>query len=158
MLSPLAAWRAPANTGGFGRGLESLAYLARNEEKKDAVREFLLGYVNSHKKRVQLAALNGLGTLGDAKAIPALETFTAGAKDSPERGAAANSLTILRESRKPSVELGALRNEVLSLQKENRDLRKEFDDLKKKLDALLPGPAKTNKANAGSKTPSKTGK
>ena len=37
---------------GFGQGLETLVYLARNEEKKDNVREFLLGYVISKKRPV----------------------------------------------------------------------------------------------------------
>jgi len=132
-------------TSGFSRGLENLAYLARNEEKKDSLREFLLGFVDSKKKRVKLAAINALGTLGDAKAIAPLETFTSGTKESPERTAAEKSLASLRDTKKPSVELGALRNEVLALQKENKDLRKEFDELKKKVDATSAAAGKTNK-------------
>jgi HEAT repeat protein len=135
-------------TGGFARGLENLAWLARNQEKKDAVREFLVGYVNSKKQRVQLATINALGTLGDPKAIAVLEKFTTAKKESPERVAAEKSLTSLRDTKKPSAELGTLRSEVLNLQKENRELRKEFDELKKRLDVVAPKPlaAKTNKA------------
>ncbi len=137
-------------TGGFARGIDTLAYLARNEEKKELVREFLLGQVNSKRKRVQLAAISGLGTLGDQKAIAVLEKFTNASKESRERIAAEKSLTALRDAKKPSAELGVLRSEVLNLQKDNRDLRKEFDDLKKKVEAgsITTLVGKTNKPSA----------
>ena len=144
-------------TAGFSRALENLAHLARNEEKKDSLREFFVGYVNSNKKRVQLAALNGLGTLGDSKAIAVLEKFTNAGKESPERIAAEKSLASLRDAKKPSVELGQIRNEVLNLQKENRALRKDFDDLKKKLEATAPAAAsRTNKTATPLKSPKRS--
>ena len=138
-------------TGGFGRGLENLAYLARNEAKKDSVRELLTGYVDSKKTRVQLAAINALGTLGDPKAIAVLEKYTSQSKEAPERAAAERAIASLRDAKKPSVELGVLRSEVLTLQRDNRDLRKEFDDLKKKLDAMSP-PSANNKTNQARST------
>jgi HEAT repeat protein len=136
---------------GFGSGLETLAYLGREQEKKDAIREFLLENVNSKRKPIQLAAIAALGTLGDARAVAAVETFTSAPKESRERAVAEKTLVALRDTRKTAVELGNLRSEVLSLQKENRDLRKQFDDFKKRLDAtlpLLPTLAKTNKPAA----------
>jgi aminopeptidase N len=149
VLAALQKNESAFTTSGVSRGLESLAYLARNEDKKDAVREFLIEHVTSKKRRVQLAALNGLGTLGDPKAIAVLEKFTNEGKESPERSAAEKALASLRDSKKPSVELGTVRNEVLTLQRENRELRKEFDDLKKKVEASQSGAAsnKTNKAS-----------
>jgi len=138
-------------TGGFARGLETLAYLAHEQEKKDAVREFLLQNVNSKKERIQVAALNSLGTLGDVKAMAVLEKFAAASKESPQRSAAEKALASLRDSRKSSVELGNLRNEVLSLQKENRDLRKEFDDLKKRIESVLPDAALVSTNKTGGK-------
>jgi aminopeptidase N len=139
-------------TGGFARGLDTLAWLARNEENKNGVREFLVGFVNSPKRRVQLAAIAALGTLGDAKAIAVLEKFTNAPKESPERTAAEKSLVSLRDTKKPSAELGNLRSELLSLQRENRDLRKELDDVKKKLDALGSKPAAAPEKESKSKT------
>jgi len=139
----------------FARGIETLAFLARNEEKKDTVREFILPFVNSLKPRVQLAAINGLGVLGDPKAVAVLETFTATTKESPERAAAEKAIADLRASKKPGAELGSLRSEVMNLQKENRDLRKELDDLKKRLNALAPPPTdpeKGGKKPAAAKT------
>ena len=135
----------------FARAIETLAILARNEEKKDSVRELLLAHINSRKKRVQLAAIAALGTLGDTKAIAALETLTGAPKESRERAAAEKALTALRDTRKPSAELGSLRNEVLTLQRENKELRREFEELKKKLDATTAKP-ELSKSKAGSST------
>jgi aminopeptidase N len=140
-------------TAGFARGLDTLAWLARNEEKKDGVREFLVGFVNSPKRRVQLASIAGLGTLGDTKAIAVLEKFASAPKEGPERTAAEKSLTGLRDTKKPSAELGNLRSEVLGLQRENRDLRKDLDELKKKLDALSSKPAPAPEKDSKSKPP-----
>jgi len=152
ILDTLRDNEAAFTTGGFARGLENVAYLARNEEKKDTVREFLVSHINSQKQRVQLSAINALGTLGDPKAMVVLEKFTAGAKENPERVAAEKSLASLRDARKPFIELATLRNEVLDLQRENRQLRKDFDELKKKLEAALGSPSsKPNKSTAPSK-------
>ncbi|MFM1768807.1 MAG: Aminopeptidase, partial [Verrucomicrobiota bacterium] len=134
-------------SGVVGQGLETLAWLARQEDKKDAVREFLVARVNSPRRRVQQAALAGLGTLGDPKAMAVLEKFSSLPADNRERATAERSLTALREARRPSVELGSLRGDVSKLQQENRDLRKELDDLKRRLEAVVPkaAPAKETK-------------
>jgi HEAT repeat protein len=142
LLKTLSEREAAFTSFGFAQGLETLAYLARNEEKKDQVRDFLLGGLTSKKRRVQLAAINALGTLGDPKAIGALNKFATAAKDSPERGAAERAVTGLRAARKPVDDFKNLRQEVLDLQKDNRDLRKELDELKKKVEvnhAFHPG-------------------
>ncbi len=122
-------------SGDFARGLSAIAYLARNETNKDTVREFLLGYVNSSKRAVQSAALNGLGVLGDPKALPVLEKFAAGPKSGRVRVAAETSVRLLRAGRKPVDDFKNLREEVLNLQKANRELRKDIDELKKKMEA-----------------------
>jgi aminopeptidase N len=138
-------WPTPV----FARGLETLAWLARNEEKKEAAREFFVARVNSAKHRVQRAALSGLGTLGDPKAIGVLEIFASLPKENPERDIAEKSLAALRDAKKPAAELGSLRSDLLKLQRENQELRREFDDLKKKLDAA----AKAEPAKPAAKAP-----
>jgi aminopeptidase N len=142
LIAPLLETLGPGETnftsGGFGAGLQALGYLARHEEKRDAVREFLVARVNHPKRQVQRAAIAALGELGDARAIAVLETFTHAAKDSPERRAAEKAIADIRAARKPSDDLHDLRNEVTGLQKENRELRKSVDDLKKKVDAAQP--------------------
>ncbi len=122
----------------FAQGLGTVAYLARNEEKKDGVREFLIGQVNSLKKNTRLRAIEALGTLGDSKAIAMLETFATAALVSPERTAAEQALTALRAARKPVDDFKNLRAEVLDLQKADRNLRRDLDELKKKMEAREP--------------------
>lgn len=143
LMAALREGESRFTSGGFARGVETLAYLARHEQDKDEVREFLVGLVNHKKQRVQLAVLAALGTLNDPKAISIVEKFTSDTAQSPERTAAEKALTALRENRPAAAELGALRGEVLNLQKENRELRKELDELKKKVDAIgkQPGAA-----------------
>ena len=138
LLDTLKTNEMAFTTGGFGRGLGALAWLARNEDKKDAVRDFLMARLEHPKKQVQQAAINALGTLGDTKALAALERIAAGPKENPERAAAERAANTLRDGRKPSVEVSALRNEVVNLQKDNRQLRRDLDELKKKLEALTP--------------------
>ena len=97
------------------------------------MREFLTGYVNHKKRTIRLAALSALGTLGDPKAIAALEKFATASKESPERTTAEKAVADLRAARKPVDDFKNLRSEVLDLQQQNRELRKELEDLKKKV-------------------------
>ncbi|MFO1496951.1 MAG: M1 family metallopeptidase [Verrucomicrobiota bacterium] len=126
-------------SSGFGRGLETLGNLARNEEKKDEVREFLLRFVNSPNRRVQLAAINALGSLGDSKALAVLETFTSASKGNPTREAAERAIGEIRAAKKPNDEWRDLRSEVLELKKQNRDLKGQLDDVKKQLEEQRVG-------------------
>jgi aminopeptidase N len=156
LMETLRQKESAFTSGGFARGLDTLGFLARNEEKKDVVREFLLSHANSLKKRVQSSAIAALGVLGDGKAIAALEKFASAPRESSERAAADKALAALRDSRKPSADLGAIRSEVTTLQRENRDLRREFDELKKKLDVLAPqSAARTNSAGVQKALPPK---
>jgi hypothetical protein len=72
-------------TRNLSTALGTLAALARDEEKKDSVRELLLRYVNDPRESVQLAALRSLGTLEDPQALPVLEKFAALGKQTPQR-------------------------------------------------------------------------
>jgi aminopeptidase N len=133
LLEVLQQREAAFTSDGFAAALSTLARLARNEEDKDNVREFLTRQVNSLKKAVQRGAIAALGELGDPKAIPVVETFTRSTKSSPERQAAERALGRLRAERKTSEELQEMRAEVLALQKDNRAFRKEVQDLKDEL-------------------------
>lgn len=124
------------------RGLDTLSYLARQEEKKEPVRQLVVGYINDPRRAVQLSAITSLGVLGDVRAIPVLESFASAAKESPERAAAEKALSALRATQKPSENLREVRSEILELQKQNRDLRQELNTVKKKMEA---GPVSTNK-------------
>jgi aminopeptidase N len=140
LLETLGRTETNFTSHGFAQGLETLAYLARNEEKKDKVREFLVARVNDKRRSVQLASLNALGTLGDPTALGVLEKFATASKTSPERATAERAVASLRAARKPADDFKNLRQEVLDLQKENRELRKDMDDLKKNVEAGRPAP------------------
>jgi len=135
LLASLPKQEAAYTSRGFGTALTALGYLARNEEDKAKVREFLLGYVNSKKPTVQTGAINALGNLGDPKAIAALEKFTTSPKDSREKAVATRVVADLRSTGKRTDEFRGFRTEMLDLQKTTKDLRKELDELKKKLEA-----------------------
>ncbi len=141
LLETLSRREVEFTSHSFGQALGTLAYLARNEHKKEKVREFLTGYVNHKKRGVRVAAISALGTLGDPKAIAGLQTFATAGKESRERDAAAKAVADLRASRKPVDDFKNLRQEVLDLQKANRDLRKELDTLKKKVEVKDTTPA-----------------
>jgi aminopeptidase N len=128
-------------SGGLARALETLGFLARNEPNRDAVREFLLRFLNSEKQPVRLGAIRALGAVGDPAAIAPLEAMAAGPQDRAETRAAERAVADLRAERKPSAELRSLRESVSELQRDNRDLRREMDDLRKKLEALSGKPA-----------------
>jgi HEAT repeat protein len=116
--------------------MKALAWLARHQENRDGVREFLASKLDHPKRSVRRDAIEALGMLGDPKALPKIETFARGGKDSPERTAAEAAVRSLRASKRPSENLQDLRNEVLVMQKENRELKKEFESLRKKLEEL----------------------
>jgi len=158
LLETLSRREADFTSHGFAQGLDTLAYLARNEEKKDKVRDFLVTRVNDKRRSVQLASLNALGALGDPTALGVLEKFATASKTSPQRAAAERAVASLRAVRKPVDDFKNLRQEVLDLQKENRDLRKDMDDLKKKIDAGHSAPAgATNRPPAPPLSRSKPG-
>jgi HEAT repeat protein len=119
-------------------GLEALASLSRDEEDKDVTRQFIAGFANDTRQNVKVAALNALGTLRDERAIPILERFTVGQKNTPLRAAAEKAIENIRANRRNTLEAGDVRREVIELQRQNRELRREFDALKKKIDAVTP--------------------
>lgn len=131
LLETLTQREEDLPTRTFASGLDALAWLARGQTSKETVREFLTRRVDHLKKTVQLAALGALGTLEDPQALPVLETFASAASESRERKAAEKAIETIRSARKPSVELGDLRKEVL-------DLRKELDALKAKIETNVP--------------------
>ena len=128
---------------GFSAGLETLAWLSRRQDNKDEVREFLTRQTSQARKTIQQAALNALGTLGDLKAMPVLQTFTT-AKESPERSAAERAMEAIRAAGRPAAEPGTLRREVLDLQRENKTLRTDLDALKKQVETKLQARPATN--------------
>jgi hypothetical protein len=116
------------------------------------VREFLLGYVNYKKESIQVAAIEALGTLGDARSIAVLQTFANAAKGNAPQSAAERAVVELRAGRKAVDDFKNLRQEVLDLEKANREQSKELEDLKKQVAAKGDTTAKPrSKSKSGKK-------
>ena len=135
ILERLKTHRSEFTSSGLSRAFDSLAYLARHEDKKDDIREFLLGYLNDPREQIRRSVLTALGTLQDSKALPVLEKFAGGKHPAREKTAADKSIAALETGRKPADDFQALRSEILEMQKSNRALKADLDDLKKKVEA-----------------------
>ncbi|OHB60224.1 MAG: hypothetical protein A2168_00665 [Planctomycetes bacterium RBG_13_50_24] len=120
----------------FTRGLNALAHISRNEDDKTKVCNFLAGYVNHPKDSIQAGAIGALGTLGDPRAIPIVETFSSDEPDNNIERAAEKALKELRQHKQlvPD-EIVRLRETVDEFRKETDKLKEELDDIKKRLDA-----------------------
>jgi HEAT repeat protein len=126
-------------------GLDTLASLSRDLENKDSAREFIASFANDTRQNVKVAALNALGTLRDEKALPILERFIVGQKNTPVRTAAERSIEMIRANRKGTLEAGDVRREVIELQRQNRELRRDLDALKKKVETGTTPPSAKKK-------------
>jgi hypothetical protein len=115
-----------------------LASLSREQENKEATRDFIAAFAMDARQNVKIAALNALGTLRDERALPILERFTAAPKSTPMRAAAERAMETIRANRKGTLEAGDVRREVIELQRQNRELRRDLDALKKKIEASAP--------------------
>ena len=152
LLAALKTNRTVWPTSVFGRGLEALAFLGKLQESKTELREFLLTFLDRQIEQLQAPAIRALGQLGDPAAIPALDKFMDLPKSSRPRQAAEAALAELRAQRKPSLDLGDLRDHLLSLQQENRDLKREMETLKKKVEALAPSIRTSASTNTSGKS------
>lgn len=121
--------------GGLGTALETLGWLTRNEAERGEVRELLLSHTRSLRQGVRLAAIGALGTLGDPKAVAALQTYARAGRQTAERGVAEKAVESIRSTKKPGTDLKSIREEVLELQRANTGLKGQFEELKKKMEA-----------------------
>jgi len=121
---------------GFARALDTLAHISRNEKDTTRVRNFLAGYVNHKRQRTQAGAIGALGTLGDPKAIPIIETFSGDKPDDRIQRTAKDALKNLREQKQlVPAEIMYLRETLDELKKETEKLKNDLEDIKKRLDA-----------------------
>lgn len=135
LLNTLKTRRDAFRPGDFGSALRTLAFLARHEEDRSGLKDFLVSATEERDHRVRRAAMQALGDLGDARAIPVLETFSGAKDDHGIAEAARDAINRLRADNAPSAELGDLRREVLELKDANRQLREDLDKLTKRVDA-----------------------
>lgn len=123
-------------TRDFGDALGTLAQLGRERDDRAGVREFIETRLQHPKRAVREAAIRALGTLGDARSLPVLATFTHADADDPLRRAADAAMRSIRENRPAAVELGTLRDEVKELRDTARELESKWNALKEQWDAM----------------------
>jgi HEAT repeat protein len=117
----------------LARGLDVLAKIASDQDDRTNVREFLVSCVNCRRPAIRGGALAALGSLGDPKAVPVVETFCGDDRRDPVQRRAREAMDRLRE-KKPLVpaEIVELRRTVDELRKEVETLKGQLDDVKKK--------------------------
>lgn len=138
LLQQLRESESRFTSDGFGRGLETVAYLARNEDYREPVRQLIASHLNHPKEKIRVEAIKALGTLEDPRSLPLLESYPVEPSERPENKAAAEAVTKLNGKKPQSKEVNDLRKEILDLQKKLGDLRKEFDALEKKVEPEKP--------------------
>jgi aminopeptidase N len=150
LLRTLKADEAKFTSRGFGSALGVLGRLARNDENTERVRVFLMEQVDHLKRSVARAAMGALGTLGDAKALPLLESYAAD-PDSEEGRAAQRAMEQLRKEAPASVpqEVQTLRTEVRDLRSQlrqvNADIKVLREQMRERLKSTAPGQAAEEK-------------
>lgn len=121
-------------TRDLGSALDTLAFLARDEdpEERESIRDFLCTYLVDPRDSLRTAVIRALGTLGDPRSIPLLQTFVdAGNKGSSDFEAAESSIRKLNEDKKQAVEVKDLRREVTELQKGLREMQAKLETMEK---------------------------
>jgi len=117
----------------FTGGLDTLARIAHDQEDRTPVREFLAGYVNHPRQTIRSGAIGALGTLGDPKAIPIVETFCGDKPHDPLQRRAQAAMDRLRQDKRlVPEEVVELRKTVDDLKKEVEKLKNDIEDMKKK--------------------------
>lgn len=115
----------------FAEALDAAAYLARNEENKDAVYRRLTEYTEDPRSAVRIGAIRALGTLRDDRALAVLEKFAGGLEGESETREAKRATELIRSQRPMATEVNTLRNEVLELKKQHEEFKKTVEELKK---------------------------
>ncbi|MEM8944317.1 MAG: M1 family aminopeptidase [Planctomycetota bacterium] len=132
--------REPALTGWtIGTGLKQLAAICHRLDDVVArgdVEQFIRGYLDHPKRQVKVAAIEALGTLGDARSLGVLESLADEDGTDAISEAATKAMKQLQESSPLAPkELKELRDRVVKLSEESKQLREEVDELRSKRDA-----------------------
>lgn len=125
----------------FGRGLDSLAYLARSQEAgtREVTRRFIADYLDHPKENLRRSAISALGTLEDPRSLGALRTFIdAGNTALPEFKAAEDAIRKLSGEKGQADEVRDLRRELLELQKELKSVKDGLETVKKQAKPAPP--------------------
>ncbi|MBC8106609.1 MAG: HEAT repeat domain-containing protein [Anaerolineae bacterium] len=108
-----------------GNGIEAVGKIAKNLEKKDEARKYLLALINDPQDRPALAAIRALGELGDDAAIAELKALSQSSAKKQRREAASAAIdTISKKAPTESAKVRSLRERIEALEKASDDAKR----------------------------------
>jgi aminopeptidase N len=119
---------------GLSATLDAAAVLARQSSDTAVLRELLQALAQHPRRNTQLAALRGLGELGDPRSISFLQKIARQPDDGVAR-AARDAVDKLANERPVRMDAQDLRRDLRELREEATELRRATEDLKKRLEA-----------------------
>lgn len=139
-MARLRTPNAGFSTRDLGRGLETVAFLARKQADRSAPLAFLTGYLQDPRENLRSAAARALGTLGDARARAVLAPLTSLNKpyNDPVRDAADKALAKLDAEDNSTAEVQSLLRKMQDLQRRTDELQQKMEKLEKR--PLAPAP------------------
>jgi aminopeptidase N len=126
-----------------GQGIEAVGKIAKNLEKKDEARKYLLGLINDPQDRPATAAMRALGELGDEKAIDDLKSLANSSATKARRDAAQSAIdAISRHESSESAKMRTLRERIEALERaadESKRIKPREGESKDAAPATQPG-------------------
>jgi aminopeptidase N len=118
-------------TRSFNTSMEALAFLAREDKESPAVLDFLLKQLHSPSEPIRRGAATALGSLGQPRAVAALQRLTDVPKPfaDPVREAAEKSIQAIQSQQRGAPDLQKLWSELQAVQKKNQELEKDIKKL-----------------------------
>ena len=118
----------------YGKAMEDLAFLARKDKDRSAVRRFLADYLGDPRVGVRAASARALGALRDPAAIALLEPLSNVRKpfNDPVHEAAEKSLQDLQATLEAPADLKNVWQQLQDLRSKSEALDKQFHELKDK--------------------------
>lgn len=112
------------------QALRSLPVACRNDDHRRTALDTLLAALADPDREVQRAAIDGLGALGDPKAIAELQNLATSLRSLEQRRAASRAMDRIRQPDDASRAIESLEARLAELESENRQLKSEFRSLK----------------------------
>jgi len=126
----------------LAQAFDAVAFLARNDKDREAVRGFLTEHLNHPREELRVAAAKGLGTLRDPKSLAVLQPLMTTPKlfKDPVREAAEKSIQALEAEQTKTQELKDVWSRLQELQKKTEEMQRQLDKSAKKPEAAKAGP------------------
>jgi aminopeptidase N len=127
------------------RAITVLGQLGRQESLRERTRKVLTAWLDDPDQMAQVAAVEGLESLADPRAIADLQRIQKSARKESLRKAAQRAIEASSRPKDPKQSTAALLERVRAIEKQNQELEKRLKEISDKLDALKkPAEGKAN--------------